>query len=364
MKGALIERRGEMEAVCVSGTTTKKIGISTLRPDPRSENPRDFKLGELDGMVRKGRVLEYFDLADGRIPEGVFSKITYCSQVQRQPRQPTTESPANGRQDGGINGAEESGGILSESEKNPPGSDVAEATDQGEMDEERQVQEVEIDDVDIVPASPQSLNAEILHVASHAGDDGSSSSEDEGGNRAPVGEVRQGKGGRQDKGAKRKKGPIEMDDEAREAVRGFKKGSTQVPASAEDVASRAFKQACLSEWANNIVGNDVLGKEVMRQQVKAVVKMGWRLTWKEQEGKPRKPKARFFGKGFTDHRKVDTYVGTPSLWVICTMILFCVSQGYKIDAADVTAAFLTSRDHNVERIGALIPESIPDLPAE
>uniref|UniRef100_A0A0G4HFV4 Reverse transcriptase Ty1/copia-type domain-containing protein n=1 Tax=Chromera velia CCMP2878 TaxID=1169474 RepID=A0A0G4HFV4_9ALVE len=155
-----------------------------------------------------------------------------------------------------------------------------------------------------------------------------------------------------------------MDDEARETVRGFKKGSTQVPASAEDMASGAFKQACLSKWANNIVGNDILGKEVTRQQVKAVVKMGWRLTWKEQEGKPRKPKARFFGKGFTDHRKVDTYVGTPPLWVICTMILFCVSQGYEIDTADVTAAFLTSRDHNVERIGALIPESIPDLPAK
>uniref|UniRef100_A0A0G4F4W4 Uncharacterized protein n=1 Tax=Chromera velia CCMP2878 TaxID=1169474 RepID=A0A0G4F4W4_9ALVE len=41
-----------------------------------------------------------------------------------------------------------------------------------------------------------------------------------------------------------------------------------------------------------------------------------------------------------------------------------VGEGYEIDAADVTAAFLTSRDHNVECIGALIPESIPDLPAE
>uniref|UniRef100_A0A0G4I0P6 Uncharacterized protein n=1 Tax=Chromera velia CCMP2878 TaxID=1169474 RepID=A0A0G4I0P6_9ALVE len=129
MKGALIERRGEMEAVCVSSTTTKKIGISTFWPDPQSENPRDFKLGELDGMVKKGRVLEYFDLADGRIPEGVFSKITHCSQVPRQPRQPAAEGPATGRQEGGIDGAEESGGIPSESEGRPPGSDMAEATD-------------------------------------------------------------------------------------------------------------------------------------------------------------------------------------------------------------------------------------------
>uniref|UniRef100_A0A0G4HFY7 Uncharacterized protein n=1 Tax=Chromera velia CCMP2878 TaxID=1169474 RepID=A0A0G4HFY7_9ALVE len=273
----------------------KKIGISTLRPDPRSENSRDFKLGELDGTVNKGRVMEYFDLADGRIPEGVFSKITHCSQVPRQPRQPAVESPANGMQDGGIDGAEERGGIPSESERNLPGSDVAEATDQGESDEEGQVQEVEIDDIDVVLASPQSFDgpvvslsdqviegevaclsvlialggmllsregtsqsvgppvrrnrwqgplhpyrlrpkkkqpspprepshtpkqpkktegmsksqkrsfrrrakaffssalrgaAEILHVASRTGDDGSSSSEDEGGNRAPVGEVR------------------------------------------------------------------------------------------------------------------------------------------------------------------------------
>uniref|UniRef100_A0A0G4G002 Reverse transcriptase Ty1/copia-type domain-containing protein n=1 Tax=Chromera velia CCMP2878 TaxID=1169474 RepID=A0A0G4G002_9ALVE len=265
---------------------------------------------------------------------------------------------------------------------------MAEATDQGESDEEGQVQEVEIDDIDVVPTSPQSFDGLVVSLSDQViegevacpsvlialggmllpregtRDDGSSSSKDEGGNRAPVGEVRQGKGGRQDTGAKRKKGPIEMNDEVREAVRGFKKGSTQVPASAEDVASGAFKQACLSEWANNIVGNDVLGKEVTRQQVKAVVKMGWRLTWKEQEGKPRKPKAWFFGKGFTDHRKVDTYIGTPPLWVICTIIFFCVSQGYEIDAADVTAAFFTSRDHNVERIGALIVESIPDLPAK
>uniref|UniRef100_A0A0G4F496 Uncharacterized protein n=1 Tax=Chromera velia CCMP2878 TaxID=1169474 RepID=A0A0G4F496_9ALVE len=153
-----------MEAVCVSGTTTKKIGISTLRPDLWSENPRDFKLGELDGTVRKGRVLEYFNLADGRIPEGVFSKITHCLQVPHQLRQPAAESLANGRQDGGIDGVEESGGIPSESERNPPGSDVAEATDQGELDEERQVQEVEIDDVDVVPASPQSLDGPVMSL--------------------------------------------------------------------------------------------------------------------------------------------------------------------------------------------------------
>uniref|UniRef100_A0A0G4GUB7 Uncharacterized protein n=1 Tax=Chromera velia CCMP2878 TaxID=1169474 RepID=A0A0G4GUB7_9ALVE len=94
--------------------------------------------------------------------------------------------------------------------------------------------------------------------------------------------------------------------------------------------------------------------------------MGWRLTWKEQERKPRKLKAPFFGKGFTDHRfgKVDTYVGIPPLWIIATMTLFYVSMGYEMDAANIIAAFLTSKDHNRERIGALIPDSLPAISKE
>uniref|UniRef100_A0A0G4FIZ0 Uncharacterized protein n=1 Tax=Chromera velia CCMP2878 TaxID=1169474 RepID=A0A0G4FIZ0_9ALVE len=77
-----------------------------------------------------------------------------------------------------------------------------------------------------------------------------------------------------------------------------------------------------------------------------------------------KPKARFFIKGFLDGRLVNTYVGTPSVAGINTVCLFIVSIGMEMGATDVTATFLTSKDHNAKRVGATLPSVLPRVPEE
>uniref|UniRef100_A0A0G4HMS7 Reverse transcriptase Ty1/copia-type domain-containing protein n=1 Tax=Chromera velia CCMP2878 TaxID=1169474 RepID=A0A0G4HMS7_9ALVE len=144
----------------------------------------------------------------------------------------------------------------------------------------------------------------------------------------------------------------------------FKKGSTQLPATKEEINSGSHKLAALKEWLVNIIGNRTLGRRVKRNEVRAVVSMGWRYTWKEMDDGAWKPKARFFAKGFLDGRLVDTYVGTPSIAGINTVYLFIVSTGMEMGAADVTAAFLTSKDHNAERVGATLPSVLPRVPEE
>uniref|UniRef100_A0A0G4FKY5 Reverse transcriptase Ty1/copia-type domain-containing protein n=1 Tax=Chromera velia CCMP2878 TaxID=1169474 RepID=A0A0G4FKY5_9ALVE len=142
----------------------------------------------------------------------------------------------------------------------------------------------------------------------------------------------------------------------------FKKDSTQLPATKEEIDSGSHKLATLKEWLVNIVGNRTLGRRVKRNEVRAVVGMGWRCTWKETDDGGRKPKARFFTKGFLDGRLVDTYVGTPSVAGINIVCLFIMSTGMEMGAADVTAAFLTSKDHNAERVGATLPSVLPRVP--
>uniref|UniRef100_A0A0G4F0Q4 Reverse transcriptase Ty1/copia-type domain-containing protein n=1 Tax=Chromera velia CCMP2878 TaxID=1169474 RepID=A0A0G4F0Q4_9ALVE len=144
----------------------------------------------------------------------------------------------------------------------------------------------------------------------------------------------------------------------------FKKGSTQLPATKEEIDSGTHRVAALKEWLVNIVGNKVLGRKVKKAEVRAVVGMGWRCTWKERDDGSRKPKCRFFAKGFLDGRSVDTYVGTPSVAGINCVALFIVSQEMEMGAADVTAAFLTSKDHNQERVGATLPKVLPEYPKE
>uniref|UniRef100_A0A0G4GFD2 Reverse transcriptase Ty1/copia-type domain-containing protein n=1 Tax=Chromera velia CCMP2878 TaxID=1169474 RepID=A0A0G4GFD2_9ALVE len=112
------------------------------------------------------------------------------------------------------------------------------------------------------------------------------------------------------------------------------------------------------------MGNRTLGRRVKRNEVRAVVGMGWRYTWKEMDDGARKPKPRFFTKGFLDGRLVNTYVGTPSVAGINTVCLFIVSTGMKMGAVDVTAAFLTSKDHNAERVSATLPSVLPRVPEE
>eukprot|EP00820_Chromera_velia_P016318 Cvel_6213.t1-p1 / transcript=Cvel_6213.t1 / gene=Cvel_6213 / organism=Chromera_velia_CCMP2878 / gene_product=hypothetical protein / transcript_product=hypothetical protein / location=Cvel_scaffold301:1-2356(-) / protein_length=674 / sequence_SO=supercontig / SO=protein_coding / is_pseudo=false len=70
----------------------------------------------------------------------------------------------------------------------------------------------------------------------------------------------------------------------------FKKGSTQLPATKEEIDSGSHKLAALKEWLVNIVGNWMLGRKVKRNKVRAVVGMGWRCTWKETDDGGRKPK--------------------------------------------------------------------------
>uniref|UniRef100_A0A0G4HML3 Reverse transcriptase Ty1/copia-type domain-containing protein n=1 Tax=Chromera velia CCMP2878 TaxID=1169474 RepID=A0A0G4HML3_9ALVE len=144
----------------------------------------------------------------------------------------------------------------------------------------------------------------------------------------------------------------------------FKKGSTQLPATKEEIDSGSYKLAALKEWLVSIVGNRMLGRRVKRNEVRAVVGMGWRCTWKEIDDGGRKPKARFFAKGFLDGRLINTYVGTLSIAGINTVCLFIVSTGMEMGAADVTAAFLTSKDHNAKRVGATLPSVLPRVPEE
>uniref|UniRef100_A0A0G4HIH6 Uncharacterized protein n=1 Tax=Chromera velia CCMP2878 TaxID=1169474 RepID=A0A0G4HIH6_9ALVE len=149
--------------------------------------------------------------------------------------------------------------------------------------------------------------------------------------------------------------PIEVQND-------FKRGSTQISATQEEVAQGDFNIAMHDEWLRNIIGQGMLGREVNRDEVDALMQMGWRLTWKEKtslnkeeekdtdreadetgkrkpkqvDSKPnpskgkkaeRSPKARCFAKGFTDKQKVDTYVGTPSIWAILLCLVFALSFG-------------------------------------
>uniref|UniRef100_A0A0G4GUE6 Uncharacterized protein n=1 Tax=Chromera velia CCMP2878 TaxID=1169474 RepID=A0A0G4GUE6_9ALVE len=151
------------------------------------------------------------------------------------------------------------------------------------------------------------------------------------------------------------------------------------------------------EWLRNIIGQGVLGQEVNRDEVDALMQMGWRLTWKEKTGlnkeeekdadreadrtekrKPkqadskmnpsegkkaeRTPKARCFAKGFTDKRKVDTYVGAPSIWAILLCLVFALSFGLIWYGGDVKGAFLSAEDRNRQRTGVVIPTWISKAP--
>uniref|UniRef100_A0A0G4IF23 Uncharacterized protein n=1 Tax=Chromera velia CCMP2878 TaxID=1169474 RepID=A0A0G4IF23_9ALVE len=118
----------------------------------------------------------------------------------------------------------------------------------------------------------------------------------------------------------------------------FKKGSTQLSADPVDVKAGKFDTALRDEWLLNICGQEVFGKEVKKEEVKAkrltVINLGARFTWKEKEGagakkdgktkenseKERQAKARAFGKGYLDKRKLDTYTGTP----VPSLIFLCV----------------------------------------
>uniref|UniRef100_A0A0G4I9Y5 Uncharacterized protein n=1 Tax=Chromera velia CCMP2878 TaxID=1169474 RepID=A0A0G4I9Y5_9ALVE len=55
----------------------------------------------------------------------------------------------------------------------------------------------------------------------------------------------------------------------------FKKGSTQLPATKGEIDSGSHKLATLKEWLVNIVENRTLGRRVKRNEVRAVVGMGW-----------------------------------------------------------------------------------------
>uniref|UniRef100_A0A0G4H9U4 Uncharacterized protein n=1 Tax=Chromera velia CCMP2878 TaxID=1169474 RepID=A0A0G4H9U4_9ALVE len=65
----------------------------------------------------------------------------------------------------------------------------------------------------------------------------------------------------------------------------FKQGSTQTPALPEEVKRGDFDEACRDEWLKNIIGKGVLGRVVDRKEMDSVMRMGWRLTWKEKETK-------------------------------------------------------------------------------
>uniref|UniRef100_A0A0G4IE39 Reverse transcriptase Ty1/copia-type domain-containing protein n=1 Tax=Chromera velia CCMP2878 TaxID=1169474 RepID=A0A0G4IE39_9ALVE len=146
----------------------------------------------------------------------------------------------------------------------------------------------------------------------------------------------------------------------------FKKGSTQLPTTKEEIDSHSgsHKLTALKEWLVNIMGNRTIGRRVKRNEVQAVVGMGWCCTWKETDDRGRKPKARFFTKGFLDGRLIDTYIGTPSVAGINTVYFFIISTGMEMEAADVTAAFLTSKDHNTKQVGATLPSLLPRVPKE
>uniref|UniRef100_A0A0G4FNI9 Uncharacterized protein n=1 Tax=Chromera velia CCMP2878 TaxID=1169474 RepID=A0A0G4FNI9_9ALVE len=100
----------------------------------------------------------------------------------------------------------------------------------------------------------------------------------------------------------------------------FKKGSTNIPAKEEEVRERKFNEAIRDEWLQNICGQEVFRRAVLREEAKMVMDLGWRLTWKEKEAEKGKgkegkngslspshspptaikrvPKAPCFGKGF------------------------------------------------------------------
>uniref|UniRef100_A0A0G4FUQ7 Uncharacterized protein n=1 Tax=Chromera velia CCMP2878 TaxID=1169474 RepID=A0A0G4FUQ7_9ALVE len=203
----------------------------------------------------------------------------------------------------------------------------------------------------------------------------------------------------------------------------FKEGSTQTPTLPEEVERGDFDEACRDEWLKNIIGKGVLGRVVDRKEVDSVMRMGWRLTWKEKETKQaekekeenrqkegkagidrqsgrqadgsqgdreaqqprkykgrkgrikeneprqarpenRKPKARCFGKGFTDKRAVNTYVGTPSVWAILMFCIFSLTFCLFRFAGDISGAFFTAPDKNEKRAAVIIPDWLPHIPAK